>query len=247
MLKTRKTSEKTPSTGDVGEIAHRHGDRVAARLLAELRDHRLGGVDAVHLDAPLGERSASRPVPIASSSTGPSPASSASSSTARLLSEARVAVARRRRPRRCGRRRSGGRSRPPWVNAIACGAPRCSARSPPGRASRRSATGSRGRRASPRGRRTVSMYSRQAAIASGPAGSPWPGTTCSGSSAAMRSRNASQFSGGKPRVRFRWRAHADQVAGEQHALGGKPDDRVAGGVGGTELDRDGVRRGRARR
>ena len=42
--------------GDVGEVAHRHRDRVAAGLLAELRDHRLGGVDAVHLEAALGER-----------------------------------------------------------------------------------------------------------------------------------------------------------------------------------------------
>ena len=40
----------------VGEVAHRHRDAVAAGLLPELRDHRLGGVDAVHLEAPLGER-----------------------------------------------------------------------------------------------------------------------------------------------------------------------------------------------
>ena len=64
----------------------------------------------------------------------------------------------------------------------------------------------------------------------GPAGGPWPGTTRAGSSAARRSRIASQFSGGKPRVRFRWRVDADEVAGEEHALGGDPDDRVAGGV-----------------
>ena len=38
---------------------------------------------------------------------------------------------------------------------------------------------------------------------------------------------------------------ADQVAGEQHPLGGKPDDRVAGGVGRAELDRDGYPRSRS--
>ena len=39
-----------------GEVADRHADVLAARLRAQLRDHRLRQIDPVNLDAPLRER-----------------------------------------------------------------------------------------------------------------------------------------------------------------------------------------------
>jgi hypothetical protein len=42
--------------GEVGEVADPHRDSVTTRLRAQLRDHRCRGVDAVHRQAPCGER-----------------------------------------------------------------------------------------------------------------------------------------------------------------------------------------------
>ena len=47
VLKAMKISRYSPSTADVGEVAHRHRDRVAARFRSQLLDHSLGGIDAV--------------------------------------------------------------------------------------------------------------------------------------------------------------------------------------------------------
>ena len=57
---------------DVGHVADRDGDRVAARLGAQLLDHRGRRVDAVHLDAARRERERRPgPVPMPSSSARP--------------------------------------------------------------------------------------------------------------------------------------------------------------------------------
>ena len=91
------------------------------------------------------------------------------------------------------------------------------------------------------------MYSRQAAIASG------PGRLAVARDDVQRLERGHAVEEREPVLRreaareVQVAVHADQVAGEQHALGREPDDRVAGGVRGAELDRDGVRRGRARR
>ena len=52
------------STHRVGEVADHDRDVAAARFRAELGDHGLGRIDAVHLDAPGDQGSAIRPLPI---------------------------------------------------------------------------------------------------------------------------------------------------------------------------------------
>ena len=41
---------------DVGEVAHRQGDRIAASFGVQLPKHRFGGIDAVNLDTSCRER-----------------------------------------------------------------------------------------------------------------------------------------------------------------------------------------------
>ena len=204
MLKATKTSEKIALDRHVGEVAHRHGDVGAAGLLPELRDHRLGGVDAVHLEAALGEREREPAGADRELQHRAVAGELGEQLDARLLlEEARVAV--------------------PLVvdvgDAVAVGLgavvvrhgrtlPRAerfdvlreALREEPAVVARRDLVVAGRRREVDDGLDVLPAGGDRL----GPAGSPWPGTTCSGSSAAMRSRKASQFSGGKPRVRFRW-------------------------------------------
>ena len=81
------------------------------------------------------------------------------------------------------------------------------------------------------------MYLRTVVSDSGPAGGPWPGTTCSGSSAGQAVEDREPVLGRMAPGEVHVRADADQVAGEEHAVAGQPHDRVARRVGGTALDR----------
>ena len=183
-------SENAPSTADVGEVADRHGDARRRRA----------------------SRGASRPSPRRRRCRAPrGRAPRAGARAGRCRSRAR-APARRRRARRASRRAPSvsspislvecvvdvrdpvavglGPVAPPWCErylarsaSMFC----CEALREAPVVVRAGTSWSPGVAASSTHRLDVVADSRS--IASGPAGGPWPGTTCSGSSAARRSRN----------------------------------------------------------
>ena len=63
VLKTRYASENSPGHPCLREIADGHVDLGAARLVPHARHHRLGQIDAVHLDAAARERERDTPCP----------------------------------------------------------------------------------------------------------------------------------------------------------------------------------------